>query len=340
MAIIILEKTKVDISKGIEKEGEIITTGIAEKEGKYIRAVELVSPQGYFNTDSNITIQEFVGNKIILIDFWTYSCINCQRTLPYLNAWYERYEDEGLVIIGIHTPEFEFEKDYNNVKKAIDKYDIKYPIVQDNNYATWRAYKNNYWPRKYLIDIDGYVVYDHIGEGNYKETEIKIKELLKERNERLNATNQIGVDLTSPKVNNTNFNKIATPEIYFGYEFSRNQIGNSEGWIKDKVINYEIDEKMKDNQFYLNGSWKNNPDNMELVSDTGDISIVYSAKEINLVAGAEAPVNLNISIDGKKVKTLIIRDYGLYNLFTDSYTKHKISITAEKGLKAYTFTFG
>jgi thiol-disulfide isomerase/thioredoxin len=164
---------------------EIVEIETIDKEKKskiYKAAKEITSPDGFINTESqSITIGEFVGKKVVLIDFWTYSCINCQRTLPYLNKWYEKYKNEGLEIIGIHTPEFEFEKKYDNVKKATEKFGIKFPVVLDNDFSTWRAYQNNYWPRKYLIDIDGYIIYDHIGEGAYEETEQKIKAALSER---------------------------------------------------------------------------------------------------------------------------------------------------------------
>src|SRR3990167_6793967 len=119
--------------------------------------------------------------KVVLLDIWTYSCINCQRTIPYLNEWYKEYEDEGPVIIGLHTPEFSFEKVQENVEKAVKDFGIKYPVVLDNDFSTWQAYKNQYWPRKYLIDIDGYIVYDHAGEGQYKETEVAIQKALRER---------------------------------------------------------------------------------------------------------------------------------------------------------------
>ena len=141
------------------------------KKAKYPLAIELVAPQGYINLPqgkTNTTIGELAGKKVVLVDFWTYSCINCQRTIPYLNAWYEKYRGAGLEIIGVHTPEFEFEKDYVNVQAAVLKYGIRYPVVQDNDYATWTAYRNRYWPHKYLVDIDGFIVYDHIGEGGYE----------------------------------------------------------------------------------------------------------------------------------------------------------------------------
>jgi len=149
---------------------------IAEKKKKYEPAKEVSTPDGFINTDS-VTVSELVGKKIILVDFWTYSCINCQRTLPYLNSWHEKYADKGLVILGLHTPEFEFEKGYENVKRAVEKFSVRYPVILDNDYSTWTSYKNRYWPRKYLIDIDGFIVYDHIGEGAYEETEKKIQEL-------------------------------------------------------------------------------------------------------------------------------------------------------------------
>jgi thiol-disulfide isomerase/thioredoxin len=124
-----------------------------------------------------LTIESLRG-KVILVDFWTYSCINCIRTQPYLNAWHEKYEKDGLVIIGIHAPEFAFEKVESNVREASKKAGIKYPVALDNDFATWNAYGNRYWPAKYLIDQNGIIVYKHFGEGNYTETELKIQELL------------------------------------------------------------------------------------------------------------------------------------------------------------------
>src|SRR5919107_290699 len=129
---------------------------------------------------ASIDLKDLKG-KVVLVDFWTYSCINCIRTLPYLVDWNEKYADKGLVIVGVHSPEFEFEKNVDNVKAAVQKYGIKYPVVQDNDKGTWDAYENRYWPRKYLIDNEGYIRYDHIGEGGYAETEKVIRSLLAER---------------------------------------------------------------------------------------------------------------------------------------------------------------
>ncbi len=159
----------------------------ADKKSLYELAPEIVKPNGFINTGGTpITLGEFKGKKVVLVSFWTYSCINCQRTLPYLNTWYDRYKDQGLEIVSIHTPEFAFEKVLENVEEEVkNTYDIRYPVVLDNNYLTWKAFRNHYWPRKYLIDVDGYIVYDHIGEGAYVETEQAILNALIERAERL-----------------------------------------------------------------------------------------------------------------------------------------------------------
>jgi thiol-disulfide isomerase/thioredoxin len=144
--------------------------------------VEIVNPSGFVNSNNlPITIGEYIGKKVILFNIMTYSCSNCQATFPYVNTWYEMYKDDGLIVIGLHTPEFAFEKVQKNVEDAMRQYGITYPVVMDNDYATWNALNNRFWPRKYLIDIYGTMVYDHIGEGAYEETELKIKELLKER---------------------------------------------------------------------------------------------------------------------------------------------------------------
>lgn len=162
---------------------------LAQKAAKYPLAPEIVDPNGFINTDGQpITLAQFKGKKVVLIDFWTYSCINCQRTIPYLNDWYKKYSDQGLEIIGISTPEFSFEKVQSNVQQAVTSLGIKYPVVLDNNMGTWNAYGNEYWPREYLVDIDGYIVHDHAGEGDYADTEQAIQQALAERDSRLGIT--------------------------------------------------------------------------------------------------------------------------------------------------------
>ncbi len=314
---------------------------IKEKESQYDKYVELVSPEGYINTEA-ITIGENIGKNIVLVDFWTYSCINCQRTLPYLNAWWEKYKGQGLVIIGVHTPEFAFEEEYENVQRAVEKYGVKYPVVQDNDKQTWRAYQNRYWPHKYLIDIDGFIVYDHIGEGGYDDTEQKIQELLRERNSVLKLNQVLQAELTAPNASLPDFGQIGTPEIYFGYDFSRSQMGNAEGWKPDKIQNYQLPATRTDHKFYLEGSWKNNNDNMELMSETGRILLAYEAKNVNLVARASQPIDIEVLQDGNVIRTVTVDAFDLYPLIEDEeYARHELELRmTEPGLMAYTFTFG
>lgn len=192
---------------------------------QFKKVPEFEKVTGYINTKP-ISLVDLKG-KVVLVDFWTYSCINCIRTIPYLVDWNEKYADKGLVIVGVHAPEFEFEKNIDNVKESVKRFGIKYPVIQDNDKGTWNAYENQYWPRKYLVDNEGYIRYDHIGEGGYTETERVIQALLQERDA------EIGLD-TSPTSSNNNtvtetttsapenvqsvdFSKINSPELYFGY---------------------------------------------------------------------------------------------------------------------------
>ncbi len=153
---------------------------IAKKEEEFKRAAEITGPTGYINTDG-VSLEDLRGEKVVLVEFWTYTCYNCQNAQPYINGFHEEYADDGLQVIGVHSPEFEFEKDYNNVAATVQEASIQYPVVLDNNYATWNAYNNIYWPASYLIDADGFIRYKHFGEGAYAETEKKIQELLDER---------------------------------------------------------------------------------------------------------------------------------------------------------------
>ncbi|MBN1779256.1 MAG: redoxin domain-containing protein [Candidatus Buchananbacteria bacterium] len=144
------------------------------------QAPEFVGISDWINTPDGqpIVLGDLVGEKVILVDFWTYSCINCQRSVPFIEGWYQKYQDQGLLVVGIHTPEFRFEENLDNVKKAVGDYGLTYPVGLDNGYKTWRAYNNLYWPALYLIDQNGQIVYMHFGEGMYEQTEQKIEELL------------------------------------------------------------------------------------------------------------------------------------------------------------------
>jgi len=264
-----------------------------------------------------------------------------------------------LVIIGIHTPEFEFEKNTDNLKSAVQKLGIKYPVLQDNDKKTWSAYQNMYWPRKYLIDDEGYIRYDHIGEGAYKETEKVIQSLLTERAAHLGITNinlndsQNFDNESSYEYQDVNFSKIQSPELYFGYEFARTPLGNREGLKPDQTLIYNLPDKneIKPNVIYLEGKWKNNSDNMELQGNNGSIILKYNSKSVNIVAGGNG--NLTVTQDMNLIKNdlskdsssngkFVIDNQRLYNLVTNKeYGEHTIEIDVKgKGFQIYTFTFG
>ena len=328
-------------------------TAVQIDKSQFKVAPELTKINNFINSNP-ITLADLRG-KVVLLDFWTYSCINCIRTIPYLNAWYEKYANEGLVIIGVHTPEFDFEKDYNNVKAAVEKFDIKYPIVQDNEKGTWNAYENRYWPRKYLIDSEGYVRYDHIGEGAYDETEKVIQSLLAERAEYADKNISIDQSVTEPqRSQSVNFDRIDTPELYFGYQYSTTPLGNSEGYKPGQVVKYTLPEstKLVSNRIYLDGEWKNDADHMELQSEVGRIVVSYSAKAVNIVAGGNGELHVledNSPLDSSSSGTDISKDntvkidgQRLYNVIGhQDYGNHQIAIEISgRGFQIYTFTFG
>lgn len=310
------------------------------QKGNFKPYKEIVNPSGFINTDK-ITIKENIGKKVILVDFMTYSCINCQRTFPYLVSWYEKYKDQGLEIIGIHTPEFAFEKDINNVKNAMKQFGITYPVVLDNDYATWREYGNNYWPRKYLIDINGNIVYDHIGEGAYEETEKKIQELLQERKTVLGLDQKIKDDIFTPEniVNVNNFGP-QSPEIYFG-ALRNNQLGN--GKISTTGIqNFSLPQNIEKNTLYFEGKWDIQKEFALNQNSLAKIIFKYQGKNVYFVAGTETETKIKIFKDGVFVEEQKIKEHKLYQLIEDSENgEHTLEIIIETpNLQVFTFTFG
>jgi thiol-disulfide isomerase/thioredoxin len=317
----------------------------------YKKAPELVGISGYINTTPE-ELANAIKGKVVLYDIWTYSCINCLRTLPFITSWNEKYSDQDLLIIGIHSPEFEFEKDINNVKIAVAKYGIHYPVVLDNDKKTWDAFQNNYWPRKYIADHEGYIRYDHIGEGGYQETEKIIQDLLRERNESLGLNTFSAKEFV--KIDEFDSSEFRTPELYFGYDFTsgRNQLGSPEGFKPNQDVTYSIPQSKQLHNFYLDGTWKNLKGSMKLISDSGSIVVPYSGKEVNIVTAGEG--NLKIKIDGKIIDSSIsgkdvgtlgsiqVHEPGLYNIVqTDTTEEHTLEILVESpGFEIFTFTFG
>ena len=320
-------------------------------ESKFKKAPNLVGIEHYLNTTPEELTKE-IEKSVVLYDIWTYSCINCIRTLPYITSWDEKYSDQGLLIVGIHSPEFEFEKNPENVKIAIEKYNINYPVVLDNDMKTWKAFENNYWPRKYIADHEGNIRYDHIGEGGYQETEKIIQQLLDER------ANAFGVK-TSPIISLVSIEEFEhtlfrTPELYFGYKFAqnRNQLGSQEGFQPSRTVTYTEPTNIELNKFYPIGNWKNHEDGMELTTLNGSIKLSFNAKEVNIVT--ENNAQLEIFLDGVPLtekysgtdivsgNQLIVSDPGMYNIInSDTSISHIMEIQIKgKGFQAFTFTFG
>jgi cytochrome c biogenesis protein CcdA/thiol-disulfide isomerase/thioredoxin len=304
-------------------------------------APELKNIAAWINSDPK-TIASLRG-KVVLIDFWTYSCINCQRTQPYLNAWYDKYNNDGLVIIGVHAPEFGFEKVTKNVQDAVKDANIKYPVALDNDFATWQAYENRFWPAKYLIDKDGQVRYTHFGEGDYAETEETIQALLKESGQTV--TDKIEVDRS---INSSVRGQ--TPETYLGYERAE-RFANTDQFVADKPVSYTLANTLKENEWSLGGQWQINDESSQSLSNESRLSFNFSGKEVYLVMSGPPGALVGVSVDGQSspggadvnsknhVSINGARLYKIVNL--DKYmTGKKLTLTFPIGVTVNAFTFG
>lgn len=292
--------------------------------------------------------------KVVLIDFWTYSCINCIRTLPYITSWDEKYRDKGLVIVGVHTPEFDFEKKESNVRQALARHDIKYPVALDNDFATWNAYDNHYWPAKYLFDAKGRLRAFHFGEGEYAKTERDIQALLAE------AGMEAELAVTEmPAV--VDFKQVGTPETYLGYG-RMEHLGSPEPVRRDAAQDYSVAAAPKLNEFYFGGQWQVGEERAEALASGSRIVYRYRASNVNLVMGANgggaASVRAEVKLDGATVpmkfrgrdvfeqegKTYVnVGEDRLYDLIDakGDYGTHLFEIIFDgPGVKAYAFTFG
>ena len=305
---------------------------------KLVRAPEFTGLGPWHNSDP-VTLASLKG-KVVLVDFWTYSCINCIRTLPYIQGYWDKFKDTGkFVIIGVHTPEFTFEKDQKNVAMALKEHGLTYPVAQDNDYGTWGAFANRYWPAKYLIDADGVIRYEHFGEGQYDETDLAIQSLLKEA----------GVDLSTvgsgtPQETRTTGGGRVTPETYLSSR-SWPAFGNAQGDPGSTPVTYVAPASMDTGKYYLRGTWQLVDDEAEtLVSDTGDIRMRFEGGEINLVLGladGAAPVQASVTVDGKPGVSFVIDHHDLYNLFKGTGGTHDIVLSLKgKGVQGFAFTFG
>jgi cytochrome c biogenesis protein CcdA/thiol-disulfide isomerase/thioredoxin len=326
---------------------------LARKSALYPKAPELVSPDGYLNTGGQpITLAQYRGKDVVLVDFWTYSCINCQRTIPYLNSWYAKYKNYGLVIIGVSTPEFAFEHVESNVAAALKQFGIQYPVVLDNEYKTWNAYQNEYWPHEYLVDIDGYIVHDHVGEGGYAETESAIQAALIERAQRLGIPTT-GINQAVTNVPEDNIDAINSPETYFGSNRNQYLANGTQGQAGNQTLTIPT-TALTMNALYLGGTWSFQPEYAETTDANETVEYMYSANDVYIVASANAPVTVEVLQDGKPVgsaagadvdpttSTVTIQANRLYKLVHNSAPgQHTIELKIMgAGFEGYTFDFG
>ena len=304
-------------------------------------APEFAGIQGWINSEP-LTMEKLKG-KIVLVDFWTYSCINCVRTLPYLTAWDYKYKDKGLVIIGVHAPEFEFEKNIGNIKTAMEKYGIHYPVAVDNNLSTWVNFKNKYWPAHYLIDANGNVVYTHFGEGHYDATENNIRYLLGLKD--IADTNPI----MAPTLRDQ------TPETYLGYNRAQNFSMMSD-LQQDVVSSYQPTNFVPVHHWALGGLWKVEGEKITSAEKGSYLRLNFKAKKVFLVMGTTkgdeqlVQLKLNGAVlaqdqAGKDVTRggiVTINGHTLYELVNQSTPENsQLEITADApGIEMYAFTFG
>ena len=243
---------------------------------------------------------EALRGKVVLVDFWTYSCINCLRALPYVRAWAEKYKDEGLVVIGVHAPEFAFEKKLDNVRKAVKDLKLDYPVAVDNDYAIWRAFKNEYWPAHYFIDARGRIRHHHFGEGAYDESEQVIRQLLAEAGRGTMPGGLVQVEAQGAQAAADSAN-VRSPETYIGYERAENFVSPG-GPVRGKAHAYTAPSRLEANQWALGGNWTVGGQSAVLDKARGRIAYRFHARDLHLVLGSTAPghpVRIKVTIDGK-----------------------------------------
>ena len=323
---------------------------------------------------SPLTLQELRGN-VVLIDIWTYTCVNCIRTIPYIKEWYSRYQDQGLVIIGIHAPEFEFEKLTANVERSMIDLDISWPVAQDNNMKTWDSYGNMYWPAKYVLDKNGVVKYRHFGEGSYAETENAIRILLEDYGpNKIYYDNSLPVDQKVDLSFGQSVLPKVTPELYFGRRRNAGillsggtpYIVQEEYYLDgEQPVVLIVPDVLSSDKIYLNGEWQIEEENVTHSRDSTDssdfVAIKYSSKTVNVVMSSSTPtlqkiwvtVNGDWLTDQNKGDDVLLESTGESYLLIDKPQMYKVInhgkyekdmtlnlATDSMGSQFYAFTFG
>jgi thiol-disulfide isomerase/thioredoxin len=293
--------------------------------------------------------------KVVLIDFWTYTCINWRRTLPYVRAWAEKYKDQGLVVIGVHAPEFSFEKNLNNVRWAVHDMQIDYPIAIDSDHAIWRAFKNQYWPALYFIDAQGRVRHQYFGEGSYEQSEMIIQELLREAGAGGVSREAVKVDASGLDAA-ADWGNLRSPENYVGLERTEN-FASPGGAALDKPRLYERPARLSMNEWALSGDWTVKAETAHLNKAGGSITYRFHARDLHLVMGPAAPgtsVKFRVLIDGQppgpahgvdvdELGNGTVTEQRLYQMIRQANPIADRQFEIEflgSGVEAFAFTFG
>jgi thiol-disulfide isomerase/thioredoxin len=310
----------------------------------------------WFNS-SPLSIRQLRG-RAILVDFWDYTCINCIRTLPYVQAWHDRYKDKGLTVIGVHTPEFTFAQYESNVERGIRDFGLTYPIVIDSNYEIWKSFANRCWPAKYLIDKEGYLRYAHFGEGDYSDCETVIQELLRDIDPNISLPS-----IMTPMRPEDAPGAVcypASPELYLGHR--RGRIGNRGGFHEDQIAEYESAGEMHENYFYARGRWASTAEYFEAVGNGEHrLLLKYSAASVNLVMASPRETSCEVVIlhDSKPLTSrqatsdvrfrarndweesfVLVQNARMYFLINNrDFGEHTLELICSPGLAAFAFTF-
>ena len=336
-----LVTNQLNILKGKQIAPVIDTSGLFNVNTP---APDFIGIDKWLNTDKPLTIAGLKG-KVVLVDFWTYTCINCIRTLPHVTAWYDKYKNDGFVVIGVHTPEFQFEHDTTNVLNAIKMYNIHYPVAQDNEYATWNNYNNQYWPAEYLIDANGNIRRTDFGEGEYNQTELAIQTLLKEDGQRVTAGLSNLPDQTPTAQ--------ISPETYLGS--GRMQYYFPTGSLSNGTQNFSLSDNLNPDSFSYGGTWTIS-DEYATSGDKAAINYNFTASKVYIILrpGSTKLNTVKVSLDGKVIDpsiagtdvkngTITVDSDRLYNV-VDLHGKienHLLKLEFQTpGIQAYTFTFG
>jgi cytochrome c biogenesis protein CcdA/thiol-disulfide isomerase/thioredoxin len=298
---------------------------------------------------------EALRGKVVVVNFWTYSCINCLRSLPYVKAWSEKYKDYGLVVLGVHAPEFAFEKDLKNVQRAVNEMKIGYPVALDNNFSIWQSFNNQYWPAHYFIDAQGRIRGHHFGEGNYDESEMLIRQLLVDGGAKNLPAPGASIDAGGVQAAADNAH-MQSPETYLGYERADNFAAAPEVQ-PDSAADYRLSKSLGRNQWGLDGKWQIDKEKAMLAGATGKISFRFYARDLHLVIGPGAdgkPVRFRVTLDGQPPMQShgadinangdgVVREQRLYQLIRQSGNVGERTFSIEfldGGAQAFAFTFG